>query len=380
MNQATAIPPATPALTPSRRRRVLLVSNKVFHYRVSNYNYFARRFGEEGYEFVVRANELQKNNPYPMEFDFRTVPFGFLNYKREIEALQPDVVILFLHLKNVFIWPLIHWLKLRGIKVVYWNKGVNLEVRNPSWRNHLFYYVHSRCDGIILYCKHNIGDIQPKNRRKISVASNTINLDALPTVNASREEIKREFGIPFRKVVLFVGRMRTVKKVEHLIAAFNEIQDPDVGCVIVGDAMDYDLKSMIKSDRILYLGEIFDPKNERMSKLFKAADIFCIPGDVGLGLNEAFHWGLPVVTEDGLQPPEIHYLTPGRNGFIVAENDIVALREKLLLLLRDDALRAAFSAAAREDIARDASIENMFHGFLECVTRLAPVSAPATRA
>ncbi len=357
-------------------RRVLLISNKVFHYRVSNYNYFARRFREERYEFLVRANELQKNNPYPIEFDFKTVPFGFLRYKREIEEIKPDVVILFLHLKNLFIWPLIHWLKLRGIKVVYWNKGVNLEVRNPSWRNHLFYYVHSRCDAIILYCKQNIPDIQPKNRHKVFVASNTINFDALPQVAASREEIKREFNIPYRKFVLFVGRMRRVKKVEHLIEAFNRIEEPGVGCVIVGDAMDYDLPSMIKTDKIKYLGEIFDPKNEQVSKLFKAADIFCIPGDVGLGLNEAFHWGLPVVTEDGLQPPEIHYLTQDRNGFVVPENDVAGMKEKLLLLLRNDALHAQFSAAAKEDIARQASIENMFRGFLDCARRLAPVATP----
>jgi glycosyltransferase involved in cell wall biosynthesis len=353
-------------------KKVLLISNKVFHYRVSNYNYFARRFREEGYEFVVRADELQKNNPYPIEFDFQTVPFGFWRYRREIEQIQPEVVILFLHLKNFFVWPLIHWLKLRGIKVVYWNKGVNLEVRNPSWRNHLFYYVHSRCDAIILYCRHNLTDIQPKNRSKVFVASNTINLDALPRVDASRDEIKREFGIPFQKVVLFVGRMRTVKKVEHLIEAFNGIDEPGVGCVIVGDALDYDLPAMIKTDRILYLGEIFDPRNEQVSKLFRASDIFCIPGDVGLGLNEAFHWGLPVVTEDGLQPPEIHYLKPGRTGFIVPENDIAALREKLLLLLRDDSLRASFSAAAQVDIAAEASIENMFRGFLDCARFLAP--------
>src|ERR1035438_7834900 len=64
-------------------RRVMLISNEVFHYRVSNYNYFTRRFREEGYEFIVRANALQKNNPYDIEFDFQTVAFGFLRYKRE---------------------------------------------------------------------------------------------------------------------------------------------------------------------------------------------------------------------------------------------------------------------------------------------------------
>jgi len=32
--------------------------------------------------------------------------------------------------------------------------------------------------------------------------------------------------------------MRTVKKVDHLIAAFNEIDRPGCGCVVVGDPMD----------------------------------------------------------------------------------------------------------------------------------------------
>jgi glycosyltransferase involved in cell wall biosynthesis len=357
-------------------RRVLLISNKVFHYRVANYNYFARRFRELGWEFSVRANELQKNNPYPPEFDFRAIPFGFFAYKREIERLQPDVVILFLHLKNLFIWPLLHWLKFKGIPVVYWNKGINLEVENPGWRNHLFYYVHSRCDAILLYSQKHVTDIQPKNRQKVFVAANTINLDALPVVTQSREEIKREFGIPFEKVVLFVGRMRSVKKVDHLIAAFNEIEDPGVGCVIVGDAMGQDLAAMARRKNVLYLGEVFDPKNERVSKLFKAADLFCIPGDVGLGLNEAFHWGLPVVTEDGLQPPEIHYMTHGRNGFVVPDGDIAALRARILQLLRDDDLRARFAQAAREDIAREASIERMFSGFRDCVTALTDPASP----
>ena len=77
-----------------------------------------------------------------------------------------------------------------------------------------------------------------------------------------------------------------------------------------------------------------------------------------------------MVTEEGLQPPEIHYMTPGKNGFIVAENDIAALREKILLLLRDDKLRAEFSQSAKEDIAKEASIEIMFSGFRDCVAAL----------
>ncbi len=351
-------------------KKVLLVSNKVFHYRVSNYNYFARRFREEGWELFVRANELQRNNPHPPEFDFKEMPFRFGDYKREIERVKPDVVIVFLHLKNLIIWPLLHWLKLRGIPVVYWNKGINLEVRNPGLRNLPFYYIHRLSDAIVLYSKHEIKDIKPPHRHKVFVANNTVNFATFPEVAASREEIKAEFKIPYDKVVLFVGRMRSVKKVEHLIEVFNAHDEPGCGCVIVGDPMDYDLGALIKRGNVMHLGEIFDPDNVQISKLFKMADLFVIPGDVGLGMNQAFYWGLPVVTEDGLQPPEIHYLTPGRNGFVVPEGDVAALGRKTFELLRDDALRAEFSRHAREDIRREASIEGMFSGFLDCVNSL----------
>jgi glycosyltransferase involved in cell wall biosynthesis len=350
-------------------RRVLLVSNKVFHYRVSNYNYFAKRFRELGWEFCVRANELERSNPYPLQFDFKEMPFNFGEYRREIERLNPDVVLLFLHLKNTIIWPLLHWLKLRGTPVVYWNKGVNLEVTNPL-RNLPFYYVHALSDAIVLYSQHEVKDIRPGNRHKVFVANNTINFEAFPAVTGTKEQLKQEFGIPFQKVVLFVGRMRSVKKVDHLITAFNEIDDPDCGCVIVGDPMGYDLPAMIKKKNVLHLGEVHDPEGVKISKLFKLSDLFVIPGDVGLGMNQAFYWGLPVVTEAGLQPPEIHYLTEGKTGFVVPENDIAALKTKMMLLLRDDALRAQFSAQARDDILRDASIERMFSGFRECVTAL----------
>lgn len=361
-------------------RRVLLISNKVFHYRVSNYNYFTRRFRELGWDFCVRANELERSNPYPPQFDFKEMPFVFGDYKREIERLKPDVVILFLHLKNTIIFPLIHWLKLRGIPVVYWNKGVNLEVSHQWLRNLPFYYVHSLCDAIVLYSQHEVKDIRPGNRHKVFVANNTVNFEAFPAVAASKNELKQEFGIPFKKVVLFVGRMRSVKKVEHLIEAFNGIDDPDCGCVIVGDPMGYDLPALIKKKNVIHLGEIHDPDGLKISKIFKLSDLFVIPGDVGLGMNQAFFWGLPVVTEAGMQPPEIHYLTEGRTGFVVPENDRSALKEKMLMLLRDDALRARFSAAAREDIMRDASIERMFSGFRDCVAALTtPGSALCAR-
>ncbi len=49
---------------------------------------------------------------------------------------------------------------------------------------------------------------------------------------------------------------------------------------------------------------------------------------------------------------------------------------KMLLLLRDDALRAQFNAAAREDIMLDASSEQMFSDFRDCVAALTDPKSP----
>jgi glycosyltransferase involved in cell wall biosynthesis len=119
-----------------------------------------------------------------------------------------------------------------------------------------------------------------------------------------------------------------------------------------------------------YLGEVHDPENRRISRIFKMADICSIPGHVGLGLNQAFFWGLPMVTEQGKQPPEIEYLRDGENGFIVAEDDRSALRDRLLWLLDNDQERRRMSANARRDILTHASIEGMFKGFLSCAQHL----------
>ncbi|MBN2107880.1 MAG: glycosyltransferase family 4 protein [Deltaproteobacteria bacterium] len=351
-------------------KKILFISNRVMHYRVSVYNFFYRRFKELGWEFIVRSDELQKQNPHPLEFDFKEIPFEFSRYKKEVEEINPDAVILFLHMKDVMLWPLLHWLKLKKIPVAFWTKGLNLE--NPSDKvSYLLYkYLHAVFDGLILYSGNEIKYISERNRRKVSVANNTINFEDFPRIEESKEQIKKEWGIPFDKVVLSVGRMDIGggrKKIDHLIEIFNTIDVPGAGLVIVGSGMTDEWLARTNKANTMYLGEIYDPRHEKISKLFKMADVFSIPGHVGLGLNQAFYWGLPVVTEDGNQPPEINYLVNGRNGYIVPDGDLAALKDKIVYLLTHEEKRQELSNNARADILAQASIETMFTGFKDCV-------------
>jgi glycosyltransferase involved in cell wall biosynthesis len=356
------------------RRRVLLISNRVMHYRVSVYNYFWRRFREQGWEFAVLSNELQRENRNRCEFEFIERPFDFLAYRKEIRRLQPDVVILFLHLKDWILWPLIHWLKLSGIPVVLWTKTRNLDDPNNRLRNSLFDYLHFCSNGLILYTSSLMRFIPERLRARVFVANNTINFGDFPPIDESKEEIKRDLDLPFQKVVLFAGRIgeeRNRKKVDHLIDIFRELDRTDVGLVIVGSGLNEEFRVRMNPTNTRYLGEVHDTENRQISRIFKMADICSIPGHVGLGINQAFFWGLPMVTEQGNQPPEIEYLRDGENGFIVPEDDRNALRDRLLFLLDNDEERRRMSANARQDILGHASIDGMFDGFLSCVSYVA---------
>jgi glycosyltransferase involved in cell wall biosynthesis len=354
-------------------KRVVLVSNRVMHYRVSVYNYFWKNFKDSGWDFVVLSNELQKQNQNQCQFQFIERPFSFWDYRSEILRLKPDVVILFLHMKDRILWPLIHWLKLSGIPVVLWTKARNLDDPDNRIRNMFFDYLHRISDGLILYTESLIRFIPEGQHSKVFIANNTINFEDFPEIGESKQELKRDLGIPFEKVVLFAGRIgeeRNRKKVDHLIDMFRELDRTDVGLVIVGSGLSEELRARMNPRNTKYLGEVHDPEHRQISRIFKMADICSIPGHVGLGLNQAFFWGLPMVTEEGNQPPEIEYLHNGDNGFIVSEDDREALKERLLFLIDNDEERRRMSANARASILSTASIEGMFNGFLSCVQHL----------
>jgi glycosyltransferase involved in cell wall biosynthesis len=355
-------------------RKVLLISNRVMHYRVPVYNYFHKRFRDSGYEFSVLTDRLSGDNQKPIEFGLQQLPFDFLKYRTVIRDLKPAAVILFLHMKDRIIWPLIHWLKVRRIPFAFWTKGGNWDDPDNRLKYCLFNYIHALSDGLILYSTACKDFIHPRFHSKVFVANNTLNFESFPRVAESKEEIKRELGIPFAKTVLFMGNMaadKGRKRVDHLIEIFRNLPREDVGLILAGPGISPDLQRRLNPRNTRYFGNLQDPEDRQISRLCKMADLCAIPGHVGLGLNQAFYWGLPVITEEGHHPPEIAYLKPGRNGFIVPSGALAAFEERMLEVLDHDELRARLSRNAAVDIRQEASPEVMFQGFHQCVERIA---------
>jgi glycosyltransferase involved in cell wall biosynthesis len=336
------------------------------HYRISIYNYFFINFKKENIDFIVRTNKVQKSNKNEILFDCKEIDFSIFNYIKEINLIKPDAVILFLHLKEKIYWFLVHWLKYNNIPIIYWNKAINYDAPESWLRNRMFNYMHTISDSIILYSESEKYNIRKKNQHKLFFANNTINFEDFPDITETKEEIKKQFCVAFKYVVLFTGRIKTSggrKKVDHLIHVFNQLERDDIGLVIVGSGFSESLKKMIKKNNVLYLGEIHDPQNINISKVFKMADIFSVPGHIGLGINQAMFWKLPVVTEEGGQPPEINYLIDGETGYLVKNNDIEELKNKILTLIENTKTRLEFGKKAHRHIMKVASINNMYKVF-----------------
>ncbi|MCP4650264.1 MAG: glycosyltransferase family 4 protein, partial [PVC group bacterium] len=178
-----------------------------------------------------------------------------------------------------------------------------------------------------------------------------------------KNTILNKYGIVTKKNIILVGRLQKRKRIEDLIAAVKILSHNDVGLVLVGPDEDNITTGAINQLRNIYpIGPLYD---KDVIDLLKACDIYCMPGAIGLSIVDAFHCGLPVITEKVNHGPEIMYLRDGINGFMVEIGDQKALAQKIDLLLEDKKLYRQFSIAAKKEIETNGHIDNMCKGFLD---------------
>ena len=157
--------------------KVLLISNRVLHYRSKIYNGFYDMFGKHDIEFHVVSNDYQKVM-FPIRFIQHELPFSFKAYKRFIKELNPDICISFLHVSDKLCLPLYAWCKLKKIPAIYWGHGINLETPNDRIKNTIFHLIHYLSSSIILYSEYQIKHITNRNRKKVFIAKNTLAFDS----------------------------------------------------------------------------------------------------------------------------------------------------------------------------------------------------------
>jgi L-malate glycosyltransferase len=157
--------------------------------------------------------------------------------------------------------------------------------------------------------------------------------------------LKNDFGIkPDEKVIIHISNFRKVKRIPDIIESFKGIlKEIDAKLLLVGDGPERPDMEELVMELGLQDNVIFTGKRDDLPELLAISDIMFHLSEkeaFGLVLLEALACGLPSVATDVGGIPEV--IEDGFNGFLVQVGDICAATEKVLLLLKDDNLRATF--------------------------------------
>jgi glycosyltransferase involved in cell wall biosynthesis len=186
-----------------------------------------------------------------------------------------------------------------------------------------------------------------------------------PATPAERCALRQEFGIPLdAAVIVFVGRLAPEKELPSLLRAFARTLEaiPHARLVLVGDGperegLDAIAAGLGLAGRVLFTGR--EP-SARVLCWLRLADVFTlVSSNEGLScsLLEAMSTGLPSVVS--AIPANVQLVEPGVHGFHAPVNDEEQLAEAFIQLLRDDALRAAMSRAARRLVLDSYSVDHV---------------------
>ena len=344
--------------------RVLLINqDRIPHYRVAVYNYLSDFLYRNEFKLTVVSGGVQGGADHTIRFDYREIQLSFLNLAKFIYRENPGVILFWVNLKNTYLFPTLLISKVFGKKIIYWGHGRDLLDQNSKIKNVAFAFEHWICDAIILYAEHIKKYVPKKFHNKVFIANNTLNMTEFHYNLLSKDVIFKKYNIKTKKNIIYVGRIQKRRRLHDLLMAFERMNKQDIGLILVGPDEDGILQGS-NGNNIYKLGPIY---GEDKFALLSASDVYCLPGAVGLSIVDAFYCGLPMVTEDVDESPEIMYLKDGINGFVVPKGDIQKLAEKLSLLIEDDGLRERFSRLAKNEIMSNGHIDLMCKGFTEAL-------------
>ena len=176
------------------------------------------------------------------------------------------------------------------------------------------------------------------------------------------------------KNILFVGgldRAHYFKGVDVLLKAVAEFKNINWQLNIIGDGNlrpDYETlaKDLNISDRVKFFGKI---NNTELINAYQNADLFVLPSinsneAFGIVLIEALACGVPVIASD---LPGVRTVFDKDSGLTAIPNNAADLKNKMEIILNDDARRQKMSVAARNLAENKYAESKIKNDFLELV-------------
>lgn len=198
--------------------------------------------------------------------------------------------------------------------------------------------------------------------RRIRVIPHPIDLGETESVPAGR--FRERFRVPWRQIVLYLGKLTPRKNIELLVDAFASLLPRPVGLVIAGNDMGSGAaiqRRVVERDlgaRTLFTGLLRG--QERLEALADAT-VVAYPGHhevFGLVPIEALLCGTPVIVSDDCGCGEVIGRTGG--GRVVASGSRRALTDAMDTILAEPHNWRQAAEAAREKVRVDYAAEGVF--------------------
>jgi glycosyltransferase involved in cell wall biosynthesis len=347
--------------------KVLILQNKLLHYRIPLYNAIA------GYDSITLtvAHPDKKVEQADLQFEqvilstYKKGPFT-LHHGLYDFCCGFDVVIAMFDIK----W-LTHiklgWMRKRPFKLIYWGIGVSTEKGFDVDKKFdaLRFLFAKRADALLFYSAYPIEKYKRAgfDEQRLFVAHNTVASAIEPSSAQSK------------KVFLFIGSLERRKKIYELIDAYHQaiqttLKNNPVRLDIIGDGPELEtIRQFILdhqlTDHIMLHGQI----NEEVKlKVYFEQALACIsPGQAGLSVLSSFAMGVPFITRfDAITGGERLNIKNDYNGLIYGKEDadLVRILTKLAI---DTSHAIEMGNNARTYYLQHRTIQHMAEGFIQAV-------------
>jgi glycosyltransferase involved in cell wall biosynthesis len=173
---------------------------------------------------------------------------------------------------------------------------------------------------------------------------------------------------PQRADLLFVSRIEPARRVDVLLDALALLRDRNIHptLALVGggdlDPVRAQIARLHLADRVTLTGPIYD--QQTLASYFLCAKLFCFPSFIGLSLQHAFAYALPVLAgnDPASHGPEFDALQDRINGRVFDHNSPTSLAAVIQELLTDEAQRSSLATAARSTIDTTYNLTRMTQG------------------
>jgi glycosyltransferase involved in cell wall biosynthesis len=276
--------------------------------------------------------------------------------------------------------------KIMGIKFILYGHGYNrLNGFNPKdcWADKYRVFLMRIAHATIVYTetdRQRLGKYS--DIHKIFVAQNTLDTTHLVALRQGFEQegkakIQEKIGFKHPYNLIFIGRIIDEKMPEKILEVFDILERKmpnQVGIHFVGGGDIKPLQDIVEKknwqNSVKFYGSIYD---ERQSgEYLFASDLMIMPGYLGLAVNHAFIFDIPVIsfaqTETGpFHSPEIEYVINDNTGFLVPNLCVETMATTIEAYLKNPILQKCMKNNIRHKMEHELTIDNMVKGFTDAI-------------